>query len=138
MHRQLRGARRHCDSFDDNTMKRTTYTITMSDGQSMKIGASSAADAIQLALEKFRGRTVVHCYAGVTEGDKAQLLRMDRHAKPVVGTVEIDIPVHKAIEPDALLPTRARKKDATENLFGAEDDEAILIESENAMRKAGL
>lgn len=61
-----------------------TYHITISDGTRCDIKAPSAAEAMQTALEKNLGRTVLSCFAGKTEGQQA-------------GVIRFEIPAHVAL-----------------------------------------
>ncbi len=85
-----------------------TYEIVLSDGAKFSAHASSAADAIQVALLKNEGKTVSRC------------------SRP---GFQYEVPPHKAYQP--------RKKPAPEETSPLFDEAEIKRESSLARAKAG-
>lgn len=65
------------------------YHIRMSDGQQRNIAGTSAAEAIQKALERNRQLTVTECWLGGYEGKEFGQ----------TGRINFEVPPHKALPP---------------------------------------
>lgn len=111
-------------------MKQTVYKITLSNGGRIDMPAQSAGEAIEQALIKNRGLTVVRCYAGLTEED-AEFVRQTYDKKSIAGFIEHEIPEHVAI-PEGAIFKRPKKVDNTDAMF---DDAQISTDSKMAKSK---
>lgn len=109
-------------------MKRSTYKITMSNGQRIDMPAQNAGEAIEQALIQHRGLTVVRCYAGLTKED-ADFVRQTSDKGAMPGLIEHEIPPHEAI-PEGAVFKRERRTDNTTAMF---DDAQIVRESKQAI-----
>jgi hypothetical protein len=84
-----------------NCMK--PYNLELSDGKKLRVESASAAEAMERALWDYRGRTIRRIYEGFDAQDK----------RYPGGGVEHDVPLHAAIDEEAVKPSRLRPKDQT-------------------------
>lgn len=109
--------------------QKSTYHVTLSNGKECDYVADSAGEAIEKAIQRWPGTTAVHCYAGVTEEDCAEIVAEDPTKKPLAGTVTFEIPRH---DPAAPKPSEAEAADPTVPMF---DENAIALESGRALAR---
>lgn len=124
----------------------SVYKLTLDNGARCQVEATSAAQAIEEAIWLNRGRTVVGCYAGMTEEDardhNERRLKIqnpeDRPPPAMIGIVDFfgEITPHEPIPFDAVRPKPKRPKDTTESLFSEDDVGRIKIESRTAKHRA--
>jgi hypothetical protein len=97
--------------------------MTLSDGKTTAVKASSAGEAIETALRNFRGRKVKTCHSGT-----------DQQGPYKHGVIHYDVPPHRAI-PEGVVFQKAtrRKEDNTAPMF---DDTAIVEESRRALSRS--
>lgn len=88
------------------------YHLKLSDGRDLNVEANSASEAIGLALDSNKGKTVVRCFVGGQEG-----------------RITFDIPPHAPVPKKIPSP----KKPKPVMMF---DDEEIKRESIKAIQKA--
>lgn len=128
----------------------TRYKMTMDDGSRTSVESTSAAQAIEEAIWANRGRTVKHCYAGMTTEEardrnasinaRTYANPADRPSPAMAGIVDFtpEIVPHDPIAADAVRPKPKRPKDTTEPLFGDDGDKRIKIESRSAAYRRDL
>ena len=113
-------------------MKSTVYRLILSDGTNVDSAHQNAGEAIEGALRRFRGRTVIECYSGMSEDD-AKDARQTRDKAALPGRIIHDIPRHSAYPEDAAFAKKVRHIDGTEPMF---DDSLIVAESDKAKARS--
>ena len=107
-------------------MKRTTlYHLVLDNEQRFDIETTSAANAMQMTLERNPGRTILKCWSGRDYAIRDRSIKGDGAA----GIIDYEVPRHIPF----IAAPKVKAKDKTSLMF---DDAEILAQSKKAMGAA--
>lgn len=107
-----------------------TYRLITNEGRKLEVKSPSAGAAIETALRDNPGVTIVECYSGLKEEDVEFIRRFNSEARPIVGWIDHEVPVHLPMPEVELMSGLPPEPDSGD--FILFDDEQIKKESEQA------